>query len=182
MQVKGCPPLGVWWEYPLPQLWWPQYARTVPTCRNSYARLYREWLAQPRDENSTPGFLHYFSKCCNFANLLSKTYLLSSADTAVHLSFSILYSTDPSITMGSTNQRTFLTSYTGSMIGLVVTILDIISTYSSKGNWPIVKAIPSSMVMSLSLAEKQRGFWQSRKEYLISNKLKSNTDQSIRTH
>lgn len=178
MQVKGCPPLGVWWEYPLPQLWWPQCARTVPTCRNTYARLYRERLAQPTDEHSTPGFLHYFSKCCNFANLGSKTYLLSSADTAVHLSFSILYSTDPSITMGSTNQRTFLTSYTGSMIGLVVTILDIISTlvnflwrftYSSKGNWPIVKVIPSSMVMSLSLAEKQSGFWQSGKEYLIIN-------------
>lgn len=34
----------------------------------------------------------------------SKIYLLSSADTAVHLSFNILYSTHPSITMGSTNQ------------------------------------------------------------------------------
>lgn len=36
----------------------------------------------------------------------SSTYLLSSADTAVHLSFSILNSTDPSISMGSTNQQT----------------------------------------------------------------------------
>lgn len=120
----------------------------------------------------------YFSKCCNFANLVSKTYLLSSADTAVQLSFSILYSTDPSITMGSTSRRAFLTSYTGSMIWLVVTVLDLINTlvnfwrftaYSSKGNSPIVKAIPSSMVMSLSLAEKQSGW-----EYLISNILKSN--------
>lgn len=175
MQIKGCPPLGVWWGYPLPQLWWPQCARTVPTCRNSYARLYREWLAQPRDKNGVPGFRHYFSKCRRFANRGSKPYLLSSADTAVHLSFSILYSTDPSITMGSTNQHTFLPSYTGPMIGLVVTVLDIISTlvnflwrftaYSSKGNSPTVKAIPSSMVMSLSLAEKQREFGQSGKQY-----------------
>lgn len=128
------------------------------------ARLYRVWLAQTQNKNRVPGFLHYFSKWCNFANLGSKCYLLSSAETAVHLSFSILYSTDPSITMGSTNQQTFVTSYTGSLIGLAVTAFwltaDSFIAYIWKGNSPIVKAIPSSMVISLSLAEKQREFWQ----------------------
>lgn len=56
--------------------------------------------------------------------------------------------------------------------------------YIWKGNSPIVKAIPSSMVISLLLAEKQREFWQSVKDCFIlkSTKWKSNTDQNIHKH
>lgn len=106
-------------------------AVTTTVCSNCadlqkfMCKTLRDVSAQRGDKSSAPGSLRYFSKCCNFVNFGSKTYLLSSTDTAVHLSFSILYSTDPSITIGSTHQ-TFLTHYTEPMIEL--TVLDIIST------------------------------------------------------